>query len=94
MKDLEKCSPWSRDCIEKNFAQTFNCNVTCEGIYADVQLVKGENPKEMMKDKNPEQLENTNLFRLIFEYQEFKRTRVQHFRFNSEASTSMFGKKK
>ena len=92
LKDLEKCSPRGRDCIEKNFAQTFNCNVTCEGIYADVQLVNGEEPKEMMRDKNPEQLlDKMDLLRLIFEYQEFKRTRVQHFRFNSEANTTMFG---
>ena len=34
---MEKCSPEGRDCIERNFHSTFNCSVTCEGVYADVQ---------------------------------------------------------
>ena len=48
---------------------------------------------EMMKDKNLEERERMDLLKLISEYKEFKRAHVQHFRFNSEASTSMFGKK-
>ena len=45
---MERCSPKGRDCIEKNFADTFDCNMTCEGIFADVQWVdeQMEEPKE------------------------------------------------
>ena len=31
------CSPTGRDCIEGAIGQDFNCSVSCEGIYADVQ---------------------------------------------------------
>ena len=45
---MERCSPKGRDCIEKNFAETFDCNMTCEGIFADVQWVdeQMEEPEE------------------------------------------------
>ena len=66
--------------------------MTCEGIYADVGWVRVEDPMEMMKDKNLEEMERVDLLKLISEYKEFKRAHVQHFRFNSEASTEMFGK--
>ena len=92
MQELEKCDPKGRHCIYANSTQTFNCNVTCEGIYADVEWVKGEKPMEMMKGKNREELGRMGLMRLISEYKEFKRTHVQHFRFDSEANTTMFGK--
>ena len=28
-----------RDCIEKKSIHTFNCSVTCEGVYADVHWI-------------------------------------------------------
>ena len=46
---------------------------------------------EMMKGKNSADLDKMDLLRLISEYKEFKRTHVQHFRFNAKASTTMFG---
>ena len=42
---------------------------------------------DMMIDKNLEERERMDLLKLISEYKEFKRAHVQHFRFNSEAST-------
>ena len=63
-----------------------------EGLHADVEWTKGEDLMEMMKGKKSADLDKMDLLRLISEYKEFKRTHVQHFRFNSEASTSMFGK--
>ena len=36
-QDLTKCSPKGRDCVERNSALSFNCNTTCEGIYAGVE---------------------------------------------------------
>ena len=48
---MKKCSPAGRDCIERNTIVSFNCSVSCEGIYADVQWVndpiqEGEEPGE------------------------------------------------
>ena len=45
---METCNPEGRSCIEKNFAGTFDCNMTCEGIFADVQWVdeQMEEPEE------------------------------------------------
>ena len=34
---METCGPRGRDCIERNSTASFNCSVTCEGVYADVQ---------------------------------------------------------
>ena len=89
---MKKCSPKGRDCIEKKFDKTFNCNVTCEGIHADVVKMKGEDPMQTMKGQSLEQFYERDLQKLIFEYKEFKRNHVRHIRFNSESSTTMFGK--
>ena len=48
---MKKCSPAGRDCIERNIIVSFNCSVSCEGIYADVQWVndpiqEGREPEE------------------------------------------------
>ena len=48
---MKKCSPAGRDCIERNTIVSFNCSVSCEGIYADVQWVndpiqEGREPEE------------------------------------------------
>ena len=56
-QDMVTCDPRGRDCIEKNSSQTFHCNTTCVGIYADVEWVKKdiqmviseENTEETMK---------------------------------------------
>ena len=32
---MKKCSPEGRDCIENYSAETFNCSINCEGMYAD-----------------------------------------------------------
>ena len=42
---LAVCDAKGRDCIEKNSSQTFNCNTTCVGVYADVQWI-GKNIEE------------------------------------------------
>ena len=35
LQDKEKCDSKGRDCIERKSAQTFDCNTTCQGIYAE-----------------------------------------------------------
>ena len=48
---MSKCGPKGRDCIEKNFTHTFNCNMTCEGIYADVQRLEKNEPDQPIEVK-------------------------------------------
>ena len=39
-QDEEFCGPKGWDCIEENGHKNFSCSVTCQGIYADVQMMK------------------------------------------------------
>ena len=133
---MRKCTSEGRDCIERNFARSFNCSVTCDGVYADVQwasdpieeeveheLVRdevdltfeGEVGKDLMKlhnkmmlmysdlekkmqlmkennDQTGEELDKAKFKKLISEYKQFKMENMRHFRFNSTAPTTMFGK--
>ena len=45
------CDLKGRDCIEKNSSKTFDCNTTCIGIYADVQLVGRDKEEELKNEK-------------------------------------------
>ena len=82
---MKKCTPEGRDCIENNSAETFNCSMTCEGMYADIGWKSGHS-KGKDKKKYAE---------LHSEYQDFKRENVKHFKFSSDAPWwSYFGKKK
>ena len=80
---MAKCGPESRDYIEKNSAETFNCSTTCEGMYADISWKAREIKKEIDKEK---------FLMLSSEYENFKEENVKHFRFSSQASQSDFGK--
>ena len=56
LQDMERCSPKGRDCFETNSSQTFNCSVTCEGVYADVQweedpIMNTELQDELIEDE-------------------------------------------
>ena len=83
MQGMKKCGPEGRDCIEKNSAETFNCSMTCEGLYADISWKTSKMRDEKDKEKYAE---------LISEYQKSKMENLKHFRFSSEASWSNFGK--
>ena len=83
MQDMKKCTPEDRDCIENNSAETFNCSMTCEGMYADIGRKTAEMKNEMDKEKYSE---------LSSEYRNFKREYVKHFEFSSAAPSNMFGK--
>ena len=52
---METCSPEGRGCIEENSSQSFNCNTTCVGIYADVDWVK----KDIEVEANEEKTDKT-----------------------------------
>ena len=62
---------------------TFNCSVSCEGIYADVEWFKDNkgNGRDKLKYK-----------RLISEYNTFKRNLVKHFKFDPANDSTMFRK--
>ena len=72
--------------------------MTCEGIYADVQWkdesFKGQADEQMKgnRDRKGALMDRVKLFRLISEYKEFKRSNVQHFKFKSASSSTIFGK--
>ena len=51
---MDICGPRGRDCIEKNSLETFDCNTTCVGIYADVEWVKKDNDEEKGEEKTDE----------------------------------------
>ena len=123
---MKKCSPEGRDCIESKSAYTFNCSVSCEGIYADVQWVENIEDEElvetelerrlgglkssdlsrlvyndlkreigMMKgsiSKRGDELDWQKYIKLVSEYKQFKKNKVQTFRFNAQAHVTSFGK--
>ena len=77
---MEKCNPKGRDCIEEKSSFTFNCQTSCEGIYADAVLWPDFDWsfEDMIEP-------------LTYEYNDFKRNNVQYFRFNSTAVSTVFG---
>ena len=83
MQGMKKCSPEGRDCIEKNSAQTFNCSMTCNGMYADTNWKAAKMDDEKDRGKYAD---------LVSEYQNFKTENVKHFKFSSESSSTMYGK--
>ena len=85
LQDLKKCSPTGRDCIERNSAETFNCSVNCEGFYADVHAVEGHTGE---KD---EEMDKKKYLTLLSEYNHFKRSIVQHYRFTIGVAETNYG---
>ena len=79
---MRKCGPEGRDCIEQNSAETFNCSMTCDGMYADINWKDGKMKDE--KDKKKYEILNS-------QYQNFKKKNVKHFRFSSAANWENFG---
>ena len=43
------CSPIGRNCIEEAIGQDFNCSISCEGVYADVQWLGASDGEEDKK---------------------------------------------
>ena len=79
-----------RDCIERNYSRVFNCNTTCNGIYADVEKVEElltQEDNKTGKDANTKKFQ-----RLIEEYRTLKKNYVQHFRFSAASYKTVFGR--
>ena len=73
---MEKCTPRGRDCIERFSTSTFNCSVTCEGIFADTV-------RSNIDNQDSEQIDQEKYQRLLTEYKNLKRKTCKHYRFNS-----------
>ena len=80
---MEICGPEGRQCIQKNSANTFNCSTTCQGIYADVTQWDDIYTMETVEDV---------MQPIIAEYKTFKKNNVRHFKFDSSANTTVFGR--
>ena len=68
-QDMKKCSPEGRDCIDSKSAYTFNCSVSCEGIYADVQWVENIEDEELVETELERRLgglKSSDLSRLVY----------------------------
>ena len=76
---MKKCSPKGRDCIEKNSSLNFNCSLTCQGLYLDVQWM--DTGLEFVSALDKEKLDM-----MVKEYEEFKKMNVKHYRFKSGAT--------
>jgi len=84
---MKKCGPKGRDCIDKHSAETFNCSMTCKGMYADISLEIGYSSGKMKNGKDKKKYEE-----LYSEYQNFKKENVKNFRFSSSSKLDDFGK--
>ena len=100
-QDADNCSPKGRDCIETEARKDFNCSVSCEGIYADVQWTEdmlGEEEERQEKkmelmgemEREQEKANRVQLSKLVDEYNLFK-TNVRHFRFDATTNSPVFG---
>ena len=77
------CTPKGRDCVEEKSALSFNCRTSCEGIYADSGQWAAGGEADVDKEE---------IISLISEYKNFKLKNVKHFRFSSNATSTIFGK--
>ena len=102
LQDDPMCNLKGRDCIEKAVGEDFNCSLSCEGMYADVQWLgapggeEGTIEREWMRlngrmDKEKEELNKKKILALVNEYNVFKRENVRHFMFDAEETEESFG---
>ena len=83
LQDMETCDPKGRDCIEDNAANTFNCSLSCEGFYADVQWVEDiQNNQEEFLAEDELDIRTTSMSQVIRE--ELIRTRLKYKALNRE----------
>ena len=80
---IRKCDVKGRDCIEEKSNSTFNCQTPCEGIYADI---------DQWDDLNTMETTENVMQPIIAEYKTFKKNNVRHFKFDSSAKTTVFGR--
>ena len=87
------CTPKGRSCIEASASEEFGCSVACEGIYVDVE--KDEKYfvfSDTERTQNNDILDGKNFAKMINEYVAFRKTYVQHFRYDVKATSTNFSK--
>ena len=81
-----------QDCLEKYASKTFNCSVSCKGIYADVEWNDEEVLKNEKKTGNGVELNREKLFKIMQEYQERKTKFVKNFVYKADKNYPFFGR--
>ena len=76
------CSPAGRDCIDVESQKSFDCKMSCVGLYADVGVSK----KHTRLEDVPGQLKD-----LVEAYDRHKKRIVKNFVFNASAHSTNFG---
>ena len=96
------CDQRGRDCIEEAIGDNFNCSLSCEGLYADVQWsgaaekAESEDEKEWRMlngrmDRDEEEMNKKKVLALVEQYNRFKKGNIRHFRFAPEEIEGIFG---
>ena len=85
LQEHGRCDRKGWDCVERNFDNNFTCSVSCEGIYADIQLaLLGDEEKKADEEKVKE---------VVDQYEKFKRRTLPNFRFNPQKGATHYGRK-
>ena len=82
------CLPPGRDCFNGIAHKTFNCSVSCDGTYADIERVE----EGTMVVGSGEQVEEMDALQLLVkEYEDYKKRYTESLMFNATASSSNYG---
>ena len=76
------CDPFGNSCFQKLVGKVFDCDVTCEGLYADVEKVSDDVDME----------DGLAFKTMIKQYEDYKRAYVENLEFNPDKTMSKFGK--
>ena len=82
------CLPPGRDCFNRLAHQTFNCSVSCDGTYADIERVEEGIVAAQIGDHEEEM---NALQLLVKEYEDYKKRYTESLMFNATASFSNYG---
>ena len=91
---------WVNELGEAKNGNEFEIELTGKGVEELLKDLKAklndlEKRVQLMEDQNSikgQVMDKAKFLRLVSEYKQFKRNYVQHFRFNSAAKTTMFGR--
>ena len=87
-EDRPICLPPGRDCFNRLAHETFNCSVSCDGTYADIERVE----EDITVAKSGDEVEEMNALQLLVkEYEEYKKRYTESLMFNATASASKYG---
>ena len=70
------CSPEGRACIEGSSEDTFGCQISCEGLYADVWRIDA--------------VKNEQYNKIVEEYLNYKKIYIRNVLFNASGDSNSF----